>query len=270
MKMHGAGNDFVIIDTRHKKLKLKTKQIREIANRRYGVGCDQILLLESTRKADIFMRVFNSDGGEIGACGNATRCVAALMMDEKKKDTVKVETVEAVMECTRAGKHQVTVNMGKPRLYWKEIPLAKAMDTEKLSITAGGMQHPVAVSMGNPHMVFFVPNVSKVPLDKLGPKLEHHKLYPKRTNVSVVEILKENHIIQRVWERGAGETLACGTAACAAVVAGARRGLTKRKVKVELPGGKLTIEWRPDDGDVPGEVLMNGPVSHVFHGELEL
>lgn len=266
-KMHGAGNDFVIIDNRGDDHAISGIWATHLAHRRFGVGCDQLVVLEASQKADLLMRIYNPDGSESAACGNATRCVAHLLMEEKDVQLVSVESKRGVLECVRQGQGEgITVNMGAPKWGWKDIPLSEPRNTEHLGIEAGGMMDPVALSMGNPHMVFFVKDVAFVALRDAGPKLEKHPLFPERANVSAVQVLTRDHVVAKVWERGAGETLACGSAACAAVVAGVRRGLTDRKATVSLPGGDLMIEWDAESEDV----YMTGPVAEVFRGRFDL
>jgi diaminopimelate epimerase len=261
--MHGLGNDFVIVDQRSGKLSLSPEQIRQIADRRRGVGFDQLLLLEPSDKANVFMRVYNPDGSEAGACGNGTRCVARLMMEELALSRVAIETVAGVLE-TVPGLRGYTVDMGRPGLGWDEIPLAKPMDTLHLDIEAGSLSRPTAVSMGNPHAVFFVEDAEAVDLDGLGPELERHPLFPERANIGVAQILDRDRIRLRVFERGAGITNACGSGACAAVVAGIRRDLLGQTASVQLDGGVLRITWRDD-----GKVAMTGPATHSFKGTFE-
>lgn len=260
-KMHGLGNDFVIIDARSTPVQLSTRQVRAIADRRTGVGCDQLVIMETTPRADVFMRIYNNDGSEVDACGNASRCVGYLVMEDKQAKEITIETKAGLLAAFRQGDLRVAVDMGKPRLDWKQIPLAKKMDTLHLDLNMGPLSDPVGVSMGNPHAVFFVPDVDAVPLEELGPKLEHHALFPERANIGVAKIIAPDHILLRVFERGAGETLACGTGACAALVAAARRGLAARKATIHLKGGELEIDWRDDD-----HVWMTGPVSASFTG----
>ncbi|HEU4839398.1 MAG TPA: diaminopimelate epimerase [Micavibrio sp.] len=260
-KMHGLGNDFVILDGRNEPLNLSADRIRAIGDRRRGVGFDQLVILgESKIKNGVFMRIYNLDGSEAEACGNATRCVADLMMKETGIKTCTVETVSGILECTHTENAQVTVDMGTPRLEWDEIPLSEQCDTLHLPLSGD----PVGVSMGNPHCVYFCENTLDVHVDKLGPKVEHDPLFPERTNVEYVSIHGKDHLRMRVWERGAGITQACGTGACAAAVAAIRRNLTDRRVLVTLDGGDLSIEWRESDG----HVLMTGPVAYSFEGSL--
>jgi diaminopimelate epimerase len=262
-KMHGLGNDFVIVDQRSGKLSLSAEQIQKIADRRRGVGFDQLLLLEPSKKADVFMRVYNPDGSEAGACGNGTRCVARLMMEEQGLSKVAIETRAGVLMST-PGLRGYSVNMGSPGLSWNEIPVNKAMDTLYLDIEAGPLSRPTAVNMGNPHAVFFVEDAETIDLEALGPGLEHHPMFPERANIGVAQILDPNTIRLRVFERGAGITNACGSGACAALVAAVRRDLCAQTASVLLDGGGLHVTWGED-----GEVIMTGPATHSFRGRFE-
>ncbi len=262
-KMQALGNDFVVLDGRHTGLGLTPAIIREIADRRFGVGCDQLIVIEISRKADVFMRIYNPDGTESGACGNATRCVADIVMRELLKDNMTIETVSGILHCSRADKTSITVDMGAARLEWSEIPLARECDTLHLDITAGPFSDPVAVSMGNPHAVFFTTDVESHRIEDFGPGLEHNPLFPARANIEFVEIINRGEVRMRVWERGAGVTLACGSGACATAVAAIRRDLTDRKVNVVMDGGALAVEWREADG----HVLMTGGYEYVFAGQ---
>lgn len=267
LKMHGAGNDFVVIDNRAGEVVLDEATRKLLADRRYGVGCDQIVLLEKSKVADVFMRLYNSDGGEVSACGNATRCVAWLVMRETGKTHVRVETKANVLHCDRAGEWQVTVDMGAPCFDWRTIPLAKKMDTQHVPFTQLGKLHEgFAVSMGNPHIVFESTDIDAVALEKVGPRVEHHAIFPERTNMEVMQVLSRTRLKLRVWERGAGETLACGTGACAAMVAARARGLVDAKATVSLPGGDLMIEWQGDGIQSTDKVFMTGPVAIVYEG----
>jgi diaminopimelate epimerase len=266
IKMHGLGNDFVIFDARKKPLSLSRAQAAAIADRRRGIGCDQVIVIEKAKKADAFMRIYNADGGEVSSCGNATRCVAWLLMEETGKKELPIQTKAGVIDCIRAGKYTITANMGAPKFGWRDIPLAKECDTLALPVSAGQYKYPVGVSMGNPHMVFVVPNANKAPLPILGPKLEKHPLFPKRANVSFAEPINKSKIKLRVWERGAGETLACGTAACATLAALHLKGYVEDAAAVELPGGTLDIKWDRKTG----HIFMTGTVTVSFKGETEL
>lgn len=272
IKMHGLGNDFVIIDCRTTGCMPHAAQVALLTDRRRGVGCDQLIPLmpPEDATADIYMRILNPDGSESGACGNATRCVADLVMKEKGKDSIVIQTKAGLLSCTRAQNGLITVDMGAARLDWAQIPVSHACDTLELPVKPVKnhlnilKMPPVGVNVGNPHAVFFVDDVKNVPLTEIGPKIENDPLFPERTNVEFVQILDKTHIRMRVWERGAGETEACGSGACAAAVAAIRRGLTGRNVRVTLDGGDLSIEWREADG----HVLMTGPVAYVFEGTI--
>lgn len=267
LKMHGTGNDFVVLDGRAQKLNITNDVAKRLADRHFGIGCDQLVVLEKSDKADVFMRIFNSDGGEIATCGNATRCVADFIMNETGKPTASIETKAGVRAGNRADDGSVVVNMGTPHWEWNDIPLSESRNTLHLGLEEGLLMNPVAVSMGNPHAVFFVRDLNHIRMSEWGPKLEKNPLFKEGANISAVQVLSENRIRMVVWERGTGLTMACGSAACAAVVAGVRRELTGRNVEVELPGGTLNIEWKATD---VGNVLMRGPVAYVFNGEIEI
>jgi diaminopimelate epimerase len=261
-KMHGIGNDFVVLDARTRTIDLSTATAKTLADRRWGVGCDEILIIESAREGgDIFMGVRNADGSVAEQCGNGVRCVADLVMNETGKANLTIETLGGPVLATRSMDGLVTIDMGPAKLDWREIPLSEARDTLHLGISEGGLVDPVGVSMGNPHAVFFVPNADAVDLETAGPRLEHHALFPARANIEIVQILSRAHLRMRVWERGSGITQACGTGACAALVAAVRRDVSERKATLTLDGGALTIEWRDD-----GHVMMTGPVAYVFDG----
>jgi diaminopimelate epimerase len=266
LKMHGAGNDFVVLDGRAHPWAIDERLARQIANRRTGIGCDQLILLAppSHHGADVKMRIFNADGSEVSACGNATRCVAWMLMNETGRDQVTIETKAGLLPADTAIDGLIRVDMGPARLDWREIPLAGEANTLHLDLTFGSLKDPVAVNMGNPHAVFFVEDAGSVDLPTLGPVLEHHALFPERCNIGVAQILAPDRLRLRVWERGAGITLACGSGACAALVAAVRRGLTGRRAEILLDGGRLFIEWRED-----GHVLMTGPVALAFSGTLD-
>ncbi len=265
LKMHGLGNDFVILDARTADLGLTPGRIQGIADRRRGVGCDQLIVLEPPRSRDsqVWMTIYNPDGSESGACGNATRCVAWVLMGENGDSSVTIETRAGLLDAEKRGDRMIQVDMGAAQLDWRDLPLSRPMDTLHLDLSAGPLTDAVGVSMGNPHAVFFVPDVGAVDLAALGPGLEHDALFPERCNIEVAQILSPDRIRMRVWERGAGITQACGTGACATLVAAARRGLTGRRAVIMLDGGELDIEWLPDD-----HVLMTGPVALSFRGRL--
>ncbi len=262
VKMHGLGNDFVILDAREHALTLDTAAARAIADRHRGVGCDQILIIEPPKATGAaFMRIRNADGGEAEACGNGARCVAALLMEENKTDRIVLETLGGPIVAGRAGDHRIAVDMGEPRLLWREIPLAKDCDTLHVPLSLGPLSDPVCTSMGNPHATFFVPDVGAVDIATLGRKLEHDPIFPARANIGVAQIVSPQRIRVRIWERGDGLTLACGSGACATLVAAARRGLTERRAEIVADGGALEIEWRPDN-----HVIMTGAVATSFLG----
>lgn len=265
IKMHGIGNDFVIIDARKNSISLKQDDVIRISDRHYGIGCDQLIVMKLSGNADCFMQIFNPDGSESGSCGNATRCVASLLMEESGKNETTIETLAGVLRATRAENGEVAVDMGVAHLGWQDIPLSKELNTLHLGIGREILQDPVGVSMGNPHAVFFVPDVDVVDLARLGPLLEHDPLFPQRANIGVVQVVSQEKIRLRVWERGAGETLACGSGACAALVAANRRELTSSKAEVHLAGGRLIITWRED-----GHVIMQGPAAKSFRGVLDI
>jgi diaminopimelate epimerase len=268
LKMHGCGNDFVVLDERVRPLGLTPARAAAIADRRTGVGCDQLIVLEPPpphSDADAFMRIRNPDGAEAGACGNATRCVAALLTRETGRRHHVIRTAAGNLPADTLPDGSVRVDMGPARLDWPDIPLAHPMDTLHLDLAAGPLADPAAVSMGNPHATFFVTDLAAIPIADLGPRLEHDPLFPDRANIGVAQIQAPDRIRLRVWERGAGLTRACGSGACAALVNAHRRGLTGRRATLVLDGGDLEIEWRAD-----GRVLMTGPVATAFTGEIDL
>ena len=268
VKMHGLGNDFVVFDARDTAISLTPAYVRAIADRHFGVGCDTVVMIRpGGAQADASVLFYNADGSESESCFNATRCVARLLMDERGLARVKLSTKGGLLAASDAGKGSVMVDMGPPRLDWQQVPLAREVDTMNFQLDIGGSSLPVsAVSMGNPHCVLFVPDAEKAPLTQLGPRIETLPFFPNRTNVEFAQVLDKERIRMRVWERGVGVTLACGTGACATAVAAIRRGLTGRKVELLLDGGSLIIEWREEDG----HVLMTGPTAMPFRGRLEL
>ena len=264
-KMHGLGNDVVVLDARAHNFALTPKSAAAIADRRTGIGCDQIMIIEPPRNGgDAFIAIRNSDGGVVESCGNGSRCVARVLMEESGKDKVTLETLGGPIIATRTKDGLYSIDMGPARDDWKSIPLASAADTLHLPVSEGPLSDGVGVNVGNPHAVFFVKDAGAVDLETVGPKLEHHALFPARINVEAVQVINRGHVRMRVWERGVGITQACGTGACASAVAAARRGLTDRKVTVTLDGGDLHIEWRED-----GHVIMTGPATLVFSGTMD-
>jgi diaminopimelate epimerase len=267
IKMHGAGNDFVVLDGRARPLGLTPGRIRLLADRRLGIGCDQLISLEpATDGADVFMRIHNPDGSEAGACGNATRCVATLISRDLGRGMVTIRTISGDLPASLLTAGLVTVDLGAPRLGWAEVPLAAPLDTLHLPLAEGTISDPAACSMGNPHATFFVDAIEGLNIASLGPRFETDALFPDRANIGFAQILSPDRVRLRVWERGAGLTLACGSGACAALVNAVRRGLTGRRATLLLDGGTLTIEWREADG----HVLMTGPAETSFSGVIDL
>jgi diaminopimelate epimerase len=258
-KMQGLGNDFVVLDARTDAISVSPALAAGLSDRRTGVGCDQVILIGPSAKADVSMRIWNADGSEVSACGNATRCVPVLV-----GGNCSVETAAGILTANLDGSG-ATVDMGLPRFGWDEIPLAYAMDTSVLPVGWGELEHPAAANMGNPHLVFFVADIDAVPLGALGPEIEHDPLFPERINVNVATIVSRGHARMRTWERGAGLTLACGTGACAVFACGRRAGRFDASVQLDLPGGTLMLVESED-----GHLMMSGPATHVFTGEIDL
>jgi diaminopimelate epimerase len=273
VKMNGAGNDFVVVNALDRPFAPTPDQVRALADRATGEGFDQLIAIEpSPDGGDAFMRVWNADGGVVETCGNALRCVGWMLMQASGANRAAIDTLGGATTASRAGDHRVTVDMGPPRLDWTQIPLAEEMDTRNIELQLGPIDAPVlhtpgAVSMGNPHVVFFVDHTpSDAFVTANGSLIEHHPLFPEGVNVGFAHVVARDHIRLRVWERGAGLTKACGTGACAALVACARRGLTDRDARVEVDGGDLRIAW----DETTGHVLMTGPVEIERTGVLDL
>ncbi len=269
LKMNGLGNDFAVVETGREAFEPSPEQVRAWAGRKGGVGFDQLIGISSGAGAEPMVRFWNADGEEIGACGNGSRCVGWLLMRASGLDHANFSTIERRLSATKAGENLVSVNMGEPRLAWNEIPLAEEMDTRGIELQVGPIDNPRlhtpgAVSMGNPHVVFFVRDIDVVDVTRDGSLLEHHPLFPEGVNVGFAQVKGPDRIRLRVWERGAGLTKACGTGACAALVACHRRGLTGRAADLELDGGMLHIEWRESDN----HVIMTGPVALEYSGVL--
>lgn len=268
-KMHGLGNDFVVLDARHSSMALTQPRLARIADRRFGIGCDQVIVLEPSLRADVTMRIFNPDGSEVGACGNATRCIGALMIEETGKAMVEIETMAGLLSAARDGA-AIAVDMGMPRLGWGEIPLAGAgEDTLRVSIDVASIAPSLpgwfsAVNMGNPHAIFVVEDVERFDLPYFGSILEVHPIFPQKANISLIAITGKNRISQRVWERGAGITLACGTGACASAVAAWRLGLCDGAITTTLPGGSLTLRQEEN-----GHIMMIGSAAKSFTGLID-
>jgi diaminopimelate epimerase len=265
-KMHGLGNDFVVLDRRRAIAAIDAATARALADRRTGIGCDQLILIEPPRLpgAQVAMRILNADGSEAEACGNGTRCIARLVGEETGETWVRIETAAGLLEAELMPNGDVAVDMGPARTGWRDIPLAREMDTARVDLALGPLTAPVCTNIGNPHATFFVPDAAAIDLAALGPRLEHDKLFPERANIGVATVEGREDIRLRVWERGAGITRACGTGACAALVAASRRGLTGRHAKVALDGGVLDIDWRED-----GHVIMTGPATLTFEGTFD-
>lgn len=263
-KMHGLGNDFIVIDCRKKKIAGLSRLMKKLSHRQFGIGFDQALILLPSKKADFRMDIYNADGGRVEMCGNGIRCFAKYIWDRKlsKKDTLEIETLAGIIKPKRAGK-MVTVDMGAPILEAKDIPVNLNGRVMQYPLTIDNKEFKITcVSMGNPHCVIFVDNVSGFPVTHYGPLIENHPLFPKRINVEFVEVVSDKELNMRVWERGSGETLACGTGACAAAVAANLNGLAGRKVTIHLAGGDLKIEWSEKDN----RVYMTGAAVEVFEG----
>lgn len=258
-KMHGLGNDFVVLDARAAPLPDLTRAFASgLAERRTGIGCDQLIVLDYSAVADLRMRIFNADGGEVESCGNASRAVALL-----HGKPARIETAGGLIEAM-PGEHGIAIDMGEPRFEWDAVPLAYAMDTHNMPVAWETLDHPTAVNVGNPHVIFFVDDCDAVELDRLGSEIEHDPLFPQRVNVNVATVIARDAIRLRVWERGVGVTRACGTGACATAVGAMRRGLVDRAVTVTLPGGPLRIEWNR-----AGRIIMTGPAAESFRGSFD-
>ncbi len=268
--MNGLGNDFVVLDGRAHSVMMDEVRAGAIADRQTGIGCDQVIVLEKSDIADVRMRIWNNGGGEVESCGNAARCIADLLFDEKNSNAATIDTVGGFLLARKAGDKLVTVDNGVPKFGWQDIPLAEEFtDTRRIELQVGPIEAPLihtpsVVNVGNPHCIFWVKNLDVVDLAKIGPMLEHHRLFPQAANITLARVDARDHVTIKVWERGAGLTKACGTAACAVMAAGARMNLIDRKARITLPGGDLFMEWRASDD----HVLMTGPVAYEFEGVL--
>ena len=269
-KMNGLGNDFVVFDARLKPLAMTEDKARAIADRKTGIGCDQVIVLEPSARADVTMRIWNNEGMEVESCGNASRCIADLLFDEQNKTSATIDTKGGFLVAEKGGDKLVTVDMGAPRFDWQDIPLSeKFHDTRYIELAVGPADAPLihspsVVNVGNPHCIFWVKSLDVVELAKVGPMLEHHPLFPERCNITLARVDAKDHAEIRVWERGAGLTKACGTAACAVMAAGFRLKKFNRYATITLPGGDLMMEIRESDG----HIIMTGPVTYEFEGEL--
>ena len=258
--MHGCGNDFVIIDNRNQQLELNSDEIKLICDRHFGIGCDQLVFINNNDNASAYALFWNSDGSVSATCGNATRCVADILFKETRKKTLNIETPNGTIECNKKNNELISVNIGKPKIAWDEIPLSRKVSTLKLPLDG----EPTGTNFGNPHCTFFVNDLDKVDVQNQGPLIENNVLFPQKTNVQFVKIMDRNHIKIRVWERGSGITLASGSSSCGAVYAGIRRGLLDNRVKVELEGGTVEVEKK-----VTG-LWLTGPIKYVFSGSYNL
>ncbi len=256
MKMHGLGNDFVVVDERGISPRIDANLATQLGDRHRGVGFDQLAVLSNTDQADVRLTFWNSDGSKSGACGNATRCIARHLFEKEGKTELLLQTERGILAAKDIGNGVTSINMGHPQLDWQSVPLVSEMDTLQLPIDGA----PTATGMGNPHCTFFVDDVAAIDLEARGTEMEHHPMYPERTNVQFAQIIGPDHIRMRVWERGVGVTLASGSSSCATAVAAARRGLTGKDVQIDLDGGTLNISWGEDG------VWMTGPTAHVFDG----
>ncbi len=269
-KMNGLGNDFVVIDARQKPLAISEEQARAIADRATGVGCDQLIVMEKSDRADVTMRIWNAEGGEVESCGNASRCIADIVMTETGRDSATIMTKGGFLAAKKAGDLMVTIDQGKPKFAWDQIPLSeKFADTRHIELSVGPldaplMHSPSVVNVGNPHCIFWVKDLNIANLGKVGPMLEHHPLFPQRSNIEMARVVARDHVIVNVWERGAGLTKACGTAACAVMAAGHRIRIIDAKCRVTLPGGDLFMAVNQENG----HVLMTGPVAYEYDGVL--
>ena len=269
-KMNGLGNDFVVIDARERPVSISEGQARAIADRKTGIGCDQLIVMEKSSLADVRMRIWNAEGGEVESCGNASRCIADIVMDERGTSSVTIDTKGGFLVGKRAGTLMVTIDQGKPRFDWDQIPLSeKFADTRHIELQVGPidaplMYSPSVVNVGNPHCIFWVNDLDVINLGRVGPMLENHPLFPERANIEMAKVVARDHVIVNVWERGAGLTRACGTAACAVMAAGYRIKIIDAKCRVTLPGGDLMMSVDVDTG----HIIMTGPLAYEYEGVL--
>jgi len=269
-KMNGLGNDFVVLDARQNPIAVSEAQARAIADRRTGIGCDQLIVMENSGFADVKMRIWNAEGGEVPSCGNASRCIADLIFNEKHISHATIETLGGLLVATKSGTHMVTIDQGQPKFGWADIPLSEPFaDTRHIELQIGPIDAPLlhspsVVNVGNPHCIFWVDDLNVVDLSRVGPMLENHPLFPERANISLAKVVARDHVMLKVWERGAGLTQACGTAACATMAAGHRIKIINAKCKITLPGGNLDMAI----DEASGHVLMTGPATHDFEGTL--
>tara|TARA_B100000686_G_scaffold354693_1_gene466456 strand:+ start:1996 stop:2817 length:822 start_codon:yes stop_codon:yes gene_type:complete len=263
IKMHGLGNDFVILDSRKNKFMLDEESIKLISNRKLGIGCDQVIEMINSTKEDIYMKIYNSDGSEAEACGNAARCIAGLLFASSPKKEVRIETISGVLKAKSEKNGFVKVDMGRPKFFWKDIPLEK--EIKNINFSKFSLNNGMAINIGNPHIVFFVKDLDSINIEEIGPLIENDPLFPNKINVEICKIINKNKIITRVWERGSGKTLACGSGACAALIAAHKSNLTNPESEVVLDGGSLNIKWNINTDK---HVIMSGPIAVSFLGDL--
>ena len=263
IKMHGLGNDFVILDSRKNSFVLNKESLKLISNRRLGIGCDQIIEMTESKKADIYMKIYNSDGSEAEACGNATRCVAGLLFASEPKKEVLIETIAGLVKAESEENGLIKVDMGEPKFFWKDIPLIK--DLKIINFDDFSLKNGLAINIGNPHIVFFVDDLKSIDIEKIGPIIENDSLFPEKVNLEICEVINKNKIKIKVWERGAGVTLACGSGACASLIASHKLGLTEHEAEVVLSGGSLNIKWNIATDN---HIIMSGPIAVSFLGDL--
>ncbi len=269
-KMNGLGNDFVVLDARKGALAITEEKARAIANRKTGIGCDQLIVMEASGIADIRMRIWNAEGGEVPSCGNASRCIADLMFDELAAASATIETKGGFLTAVKAGEHLVTIDQGLPKFGWRDIPLSEDFpDTRHIELQLGPIDTPLihspsVVNVGNPHCIFWVNDLDVVDLSRVGPMLENHPLFPERANISLAKVVARDHVLLKVWERGAGLTQACGTAACATMAAGHRIKIIEAKCRITLPGGDLFMSVDENNG----HIIMTGPAALDFEGTM--
>ena len=263
IKMHGLGNDFVVLDSTKNQYNINKTSIQLIANRRFGVGCDQVIEMRHSDKEDIYMKIYNADGTEAAACGNAARCIAGLLFASSPKKEVSIETVAGVLKAKSEENGLIKVDMGKPKFFWKDIPLS--MNISDINFEELALKNGLAINIGNPHIVFFVKDLDAVDINRIGPLIENNSLFPEKVNVEICQLENRKKIKVLVWERGAGNTLACGSGACAALVAAYKNSLSEPQAEIVLDGGSLNITWNIGSDE---HVIMSGPIAVSFLGDL--
>ena len=263
IKMHGLGNDFVVLDSTKNQYNINKASIQLISNRRFGVGCDQVIEMKHSDKEDIYMKIYNADGTEAEACGNAARCIAGLLFASSPKKAVSIETITGVLKAESEENGLIKVDMGKPKFFWKDIPLS--MNINKINFEELTLKNGLAINIGNPHIVFFVKDLDAVDINKIGPLIENNSLFPEKVNVEICQLENRKKIKVLVWERGAGNTLACGSGACAALVAAYKNSLSEPQAEIVLDGGSLNITWNIGSDE---HVIMSGPIAVSFLGDL--